>query len=82
MSIKTEKIRHEIADLKRRLAIAEQDHERAKDRFGGLQAPAGSALWCKMRDEIDTTLTRKRIIESLILRLSADLIDQQIIDKE
>lgn len=77
MSLRTEKLRDELADLDERLRLAYNLHQQAKSTFGRFEGPAGSPLWHKLRAEVDSTLTHSKVLEACWHRTKAALLDQQ-----
>lgn len=82
MSIKTDRLRSHLADLDKRIQQAEADHQAAKTTFGRFEGAASHPMWQKLRDEVDNTLTRCRVLEAVWHRTKADLLEQLNADKE
>ncbi|WYW04254.1 hypothetical protein Kompost2_00004 [Pseudomonas phage vB_PpuP-Kompost-2] len=82
MSTRTDRLRNELADLDERIKLAEADHQAAKATFGRFEGSAATPLWEKLRNEVDGTLTRCRVLEAVWHRTKADLLEQLNTDKE
>lgn len=82
MSARTDRLRTELADLDTRIAKAEEEHQTAKSTFGRFEGAASHPMWQKLRDEVDSTLTRCRVLEAVWHRTKADLLEQLNADKE
>lgn len=82
MSHRTDRLRTELADLDSRIATAEADHQAAKATFGRFEGAASHPMWQKLRDEVDATLTRCRVLEAVWHRTKADLLEALNADKE
>lgn len=82
MSARTNRLRNELADLDARISQAEADHQAAKATFGRFEGSAATPLWEKLRTEVDTTLTRCRVLEAVWHRTKADLLEALNADKE
>lgn len=82
MSIRTDKLRTELADLDARIAKAEELHQNAKVTFGRFEGSAATPLWEKLRREVDSTLTHCRVLEAHWHRTKAALLEQLNTDKE
>lgn len=76
MSKRLQDLRDELADIESRLKDATAAHNKAKDTFGRFEGTAGTPLWCKLRDEVDHTLTHRRVLKAVWHRLSADVLEQ------
>ncbi|WYW04348.1 hypothetical protein Kurepalu2_00001 [Pseudomonas phage vB_PpuP-Kurepalu-2] len=82
MSLRTKALQDELDELEARIKLACNAHESAKSTFGRFEGPCSHPMWEKLRDEVDTTLTHKRILQALWHRTKAALLDQQNADKE
>lgn len=82
MSARTDRLRTELADLDTRIAKAEEEHQTAKSTFGRFEGSAAHPMWEKLRNEVDSTLTRCRVLEAVWHRTKADLLDALNADKE
>ena len=82
MSHRTDRLRAELADLDSRIATAEAEHQAAKSTFGRFEGAASHPMWQKLRDEVDSTLTRCRVLEAVWHRTKADLLEALNADKE
>ncbi len=82
MSTRTDRIRTELADLDARIVKAEAEHQAAKAIFGRFEGSAAHPMWEKLRNEVDSTLTRCRVLEAVWHRTKADLLEQLNADKE
>jgi hypothetical protein len=82
MSARTDRLRNELADLDARINQAEGDHQAAKVTFGRFEGSAATPLWEKLRNEVDATLTRCRVLEAVWHRTKADLLEALNADKE
>lgn len=82
MSARTDRLRKELDDLDTRIAKAEEEHQTAKSTFGRFEGAASHPMWQKLRDEVDSTLTRCRVLEAVWHRTKADLLEQLNADKE
>lgn len=82
MSARTDRLRTELADLDTRIAKAEEEHQTAKSTFGRFEGAASHPMWQKLRDEVDSTLVRCRVLEAVWHRTKADLLEQLNADKE
>lgn len=82
MSIRTDKLRTELLELEERMKKADNANQAARSTFARFEGASGSALWFKLRDEVDHTLTHTRVLEALWHRTKAALLEQQNADKE
>lgn len=82
MSHKTDRLRLELADLDQRIKQAEEEHQAAKSTFGRFEGSAAHPMWEKLRNEVDATLTRCRVLEAVWHRTKADLLEALNADKE
>lgn len=82
MSIRTDKLRQELADLDARIVLAEAAHKAAKETFGRFEGSAATPLWEKLRNEVDSTLTHCRVLEAVWHRTKANLLEALNADKE
>ena len=82
MSARTDRLRKELADLDTRIATAEDEHRAAKALFGRFEGSAAHPMWEKLRNEVDSTLTRCRVLEAVWHRTKADLLEALNADKE
>lgn len=71
-----QELRKELEDLEGRLKEATEAHNKARDTFSRFEGTAGTPLWCKLRDEVDTTLTHRRVLKAVWHRISADILEQ------
>lgn len=68
-------LQDELHDIEQRLKDATEAHNKAKDTFSRFEGTAGTPLWCKLRDEVDHTLTQRRVLKAVWHRISADLLE-------
>lgn len=82
MSQRTKSLQVECDELQERIKLACNAHEAAKSTFGRFEGPASHPMWEKLRNEVDTTLTHKRILQALWHRTEAARLLQLNTDKE
>ncbi|MGV8919530.1 MAG: hypothetical protein ACOH2R_17315 [Pseudomonas sp.] len=82
MSQLTDALRKSLAELEERMKMADNAHQAARSTFAHFEGSSGSALWFKLRQEVDNTLTHARVLEAHWHRIKADLLDRQAKDKE
>ncbi|QJD54646.1 hypothetical protein PssvBMR2_gp03 [Pseudomonas phage MR2] len=82
MSQRTKALQDALDDLEARIKLACNAHEAAKSTFGRFEGPASHPMWEKLRNDVDSTLTHKRVLQAVWHRTKADLLGQQIIDHE
>lgn len=82
MSARTDRLRKELADLDTRINNAEVLHNLAKSTFSRFEGAASHPMWQKLRDEVDASLTRCRVLEAVWHRTKADLLEALNADKE
>lgn len=70
-----QELRKELEEIEQRLKEASESHNKARDTFSRFEGTAGTPLWCKLRDEVDTTLTHRRVLKAVWHRISADLLE-------
>ncbi|AUV61709.1 hypothetical protein HOS76_gp15 [Pseudomonas phage Henninger] len=82
MSLRTKALQVECDELQERIKLACNAHETAKSTFGRFEGPASHPMWERLRDDVDNTLTHKRILQALWHRTEAARLEQLNADKE
>lgn len=73
---RVQELKEELHDIEQRLKEATEAHNKARDTFSRFEGTAGTPLWCKLRDEVDHTLTHRRVLKAVWHRISADVLEQ------
>jgi hypothetical protein len=76
MSTELDRLKAELVEVEQRLKEATEAHNKARDTFSRFEGTAGTPLWCKLRDEVDHTLTHRRVFKVIWHRISADILEQ------
>jgi hypothetical protein len=82
MSTRKKAMQAECDELQERIKLACNAHESAKSTFGRFEGPASHPMWEKLRNDVDSTLTHKRILQALWHRTEDARLEQLNADKE